>query len=145
MPTVTFGPGKLLYLQVTNIDDRKIVLSPHTTLGMWMKDEITPRSQGYVLYGSCRYEEWQSLAYESTTEEHFPTFLEWMDPLRDVAYELTIDSTSYDGSFQHYSIDEDRETDHHRSTEIDCEGPSDQYQESYQQHPTHRYREVSID
>ena len=64
VPTVRHGPGKLLYPQVTYIGDHKIVLPPHVTLGMWMKGERTPRSQGYVLYGSGRYKEWQNLAYE---------------------------------------------------------------------------------
>ena len=34
-----------------------------------MKGEITPQSQGYVLYGSCRYKEWQNLAYENAPDE----------------------------------------------------------------------------
>ena len=69
VPKVRYSPGKLLYLQVTNIGDRKIVLPPHTTLGMWMKGDATPQSRGYVLYGSGRYKEWQTLAYENTTDE----------------------------------------------------------------------------
>ena len=55
--TVRYGHGKLLYLQVTNIGDHKIVLPPRTTLGMWMKGKTTEQSQGYVLYGSGRYKE----------------------------------------------------------------------------------------
>ena len=71
MPTVRYGPGKLLYMQVTNIGDQKIVLPPHTTLGMWMKGETAPRAQGYMLYGSGRYKECQTLAYENTTDEQW--------------------------------------------------------------------------
>lgn len=68
VPTVTNGPGRITYLQLTNLCDREVILRWGTPLGMWMMPDAIPRSQGYVSVGSRKYREWQTLAFEATTD-----------------------------------------------------------------------------
>uniref|UniRef100_A0AAV1VD68 RNA-directed DNA polymerase n=1 Tax=Peronospora matthiolae TaxID=2874970 RepID=A0AAV1VD68_9STRA len=68
VPTVISGWGKTKYLQMTNIGDREIILPTHTILGMWVEGDMVPRTQGLVTVGSGKYKEWQTLAYEATTD-----------------------------------------------------------------------------
>ena len=74
IPTVTTGPGRIKYLQLTNLVDQEVILNHDTPLGWWMAADMIPRSPGYVSVGSRRYNEWQTLAYEATTDrkEEFP-------------------------------------------------------------------------
>uniref|UniRef100_A0AAV1TTL7 Reverse transcriptase domain-containing protein n=1 Tax=Peronospora matthiolae TaxID=2874970 RepID=A0AAV1TTL7_9STRA len=53
---------------MTNIGDREIILPTHTILGMWVEGDMVPRTQGLVTVGSGKYKEWQTLAYEATTD-----------------------------------------------------------------------------
>ncbi|POM68183.1 Hypothetical protein PHPALM_15687, partial [Phytophthora palmivora] len=50
VPTITIGPGKKRYLQVTNVSDRVLTLHEGSRVAM-------------------RYAEWQNLAYQATTDE----------------------------------------------------------------------------
>ncbi|EGZ25058.1 hypothetical protein PHYSODRAFT_478106 [Phytophthora sojae] len=68
VPTVTGGPDKIRYLQLTNVSDRELVLHQGTRLAMWLAGDRVPRSPGYVSVGSRRYAEWQNLAYQATTD-----------------------------------------------------------------------------
>ena len=68
VPTVTNGPCKINYLQLTNICDREMLLRWGTTLELWMVADTIPRSQGYVSVESRRYNEWQNLAFKATTD-----------------------------------------------------------------------------
>ena len=52
----------------TDIRDREIILPTHAILGFWVEGDIIPRTQGFVSVGSRRYKEWQTLAYEATTD-----------------------------------------------------------------------------
>ena len=74
VPTVVTGPGKIKYLQLTNLSDRDLVLRHGAPLGLWMAADMIPRSPGYVSVGSRRYNEWQTLAFEATVdrEEELP-------------------------------------------------------------------------
>ena len=54
IPTVTTGPGRIKYLQLTNIVDQEVILYHETPLGWWMAADMIPRSPGYVLVGSRR-------------------------------------------------------------------------------------------
>ena len=68
VPTVTSGPVQIKYLQLTNLRDREIILKHGDSLALWMTSDMIPRSPGYVSIGSRRYTEWQTLAFEATTE-----------------------------------------------------------------------------
>ena len=68
VPTVISGLSKTKYLQMTNIGDRDIILPTHTILGLWTEGDMVPRTQGFVTVESGKYKEWQTLAYEATTD-----------------------------------------------------------------------------
>ncbi|KAG6612047.1 Eukaryotic/viral aspartic protease, active site [Phytophthora cinnamomi] len=68
VPTVTKGPGKTQYLQITNVGEKKKVLCRDERIGMWLAGDRIPRLQGFVTVGSRRYLEWQNLALQATTE-----------------------------------------------------------------------------
>ncbi|KAG6590560.1 reverse transcriptase [Phytophthora cinnamomi] len=68
VPTVTKGPGKTQYLQITNVGEKKLVLCRDERIGMWLAGDRIPRLQGFVTVGSRRYLEWQNLALQATTE-----------------------------------------------------------------------------
>ncbi|POM62666.1 reverse transcriptase [Phytophthora palmivora] len=69
VPTITVGPGKTRYLQVTNVSDRALTLHEGSRVAMWLSGDRIPRIPGYVSVGSRRYAEWQNLAYQATTDE----------------------------------------------------------------------------
>ena len=64
-PTVTAGPGKIMFLQLPNVATHDLVLKFGAPLALWMTENMIPRSPGYVSVGSRRYNEWQMLAYEA--------------------------------------------------------------------------------
>ena len=68
VPTVTTGPGQIKYLQLTNLSGRDVILNHGAPSGWWMAADMIPRSPGYVSVGSRRYKEWQTLAFEATTD-----------------------------------------------------------------------------
>ncbi|EGZ04455.1 hypothetical protein PHYSODRAFT_343257 [Phytophthora sojae] len=68
VPTVIKGPGKVRYLQITNIGEKELVLRQSLQVGMWLAGDRVPRIQGYVSIGSRRYMEWQNLALQATTD-----------------------------------------------------------------------------
>ena len=68
VPIVTNGPGRINYLQPTNLCGRDVILRWGTPLGFWMVADMIPRSQGFVSVESRRYNEWQALAFEATTD-----------------------------------------------------------------------------
>ena len=53
---------------MTNIGDRAIILPTHAILSLWTERDMVPRTQGFVTVGSGKYKEWQTLAYEATTD-----------------------------------------------------------------------------
>ncbi|CAI5729967.1 unnamed protein product [Peronospora destructor] len=83
VPTVTSGPGRKKYLQLTNISDRDVSLPQGVQLGMWMPADMVPRTPGYVSVGSRRYNEWQTLAYEVTVDRREEPPEEITGPLVD--------------------------------------------------------------
>ena len=83
VPTVTTGLGQIKYLILTNIVDQPVVLDCDTPLGWWMIMDMIPRSQGYVSVGSRRYNEWQTLAFEATTELSQENPVKYLGPLVD--------------------------------------------------------------
>ncbi|KAG2995134.1 hypothetical protein PC118_g3122 [Phytophthora cactorum] len=58
---VVKGPGKRLYLKITNVSDRTMCPPAHAQLGMWLTGDRVPKRQGLVTVGSHRYAEWQNL------------------------------------------------------------------------------------
>ena len=68
VPTVINGPGRINYLQLTNICDREVILRWVTPIGLCMVADTIPQSQGYVSVGSRRYNEWQTLAFKATAD-----------------------------------------------------------------------------
>ena len=68
VPTVTNGPGKIKFLQLTNIGDSDLNVNYVAPLALWMTEDMIPRSQRYVSVGSRRYKEWQTLAFDATTD-----------------------------------------------------------------------------
>ncbi|EGZ16784.1 hypothetical protein PHYSODRAFT_330843 [Phytophthora sojae] len=69
VPTVVRGPGRIRYLQVTNISDKDLVLHRNERIAMWLAGDRIPRIPGYVSIGSRRYMEWQNLAFQATTDD----------------------------------------------------------------------------
>ena len=100
---------------------------------------MVPRSRGYVLFRSRRYNEWQSVAYEATTDLQYYTLAEWTDPLKDLVYEVTIDQISHDGSFLD-STDQNHEVDRQYPTEQDREDDQSSHDGFYQR-SIDQYRE----
>ncbi|KAE8996023.1 hypothetical protein PF011_g16076 [Phytophthora fragariae] len=68
VPTVSRGSGKTLYLTITNIGEKKLILQGDKRIGMWLAGDRVPRLQGFVTAGSRRYFEWQNLALQATTD-----------------------------------------------------------------------------
>ena len=83
VPTVVTGPGKIKYLQLTNLSDRDLVLRHGAPLGLWMAADMIPRSPGYVSVGSRRYNEWQTLAFEATVDREEELPKPYVGPLVD--------------------------------------------------------------
>ncbi|POM65515.1 Hypothetical protein PHPALM_18754 [Phytophthora palmivora] len=48
VPTITIGPGKTRYLQVTNVSDRALTLHEGSRVAMWLSGDRIPRIPGYV-------------------------------------------------------------------------------------------------
>ncbi|KAE9293119.1 hypothetical protein PR003_g24588, partial [Phytophthora rubi] len=67
VPTVSRGPGQMLYLTITNIGDKKLILQGDERIAMWLAGDRMPRLQGFVTVGSRRYLERQNLALQATT------------------------------------------------------------------------------
>ena len=68
---------------MTNIGDREIKLPNHAILGLWVEGDMIPRPQGFVTVGSGKYKEWQTLAYEATTDRVNKLSEEQIGPLVD--------------------------------------------------------------
>ncbi|KAE9191732.1 hypothetical protein PF004_g21520 [Phytophthora fragariae] len=68
VPTVSRGPGKRLYLTITNIGERKLILQGDERIAMWLAGDRVPRLQDFVTAGPRRYLEWQNLALQATTD-----------------------------------------------------------------------------
>ena len=83
IPTVTNGPGRIKFLQLTNVSDRDLILNSGAPLALWMTEGMIPRSKGYVSVGSRRYMEWQTLAFEATTDREEEEAEAYMGPLVD--------------------------------------------------------------
>ncbi|KAE8891462.1 hypothetical protein PF003_g24556 [Phytophthora fragariae] len=66
--TVSRGPGKALYLTITNVGEKKLILQGDERIAMWLAGDRVPRLQGFVTAGSRRYLEWQNLALQATTD-----------------------------------------------------------------------------
>ncbi|POM67621.1 Hypothetical protein PHPALM_16346 [Phytophthora palmivora] len=48
VPTITVGPGRTHYLQVTNISDHALTLHEGSRVAMWLSGDRVPRIPGYV-------------------------------------------------------------------------------------------------
>ncbi|POM79809.1 Hypothetical protein PHPALM_2437 [Phytophthora palmivora] len=48
VPTITVGPGKTRYLQVTNVSDRALTLHEGSRVAMWLSGDRIPRIPGYI-------------------------------------------------------------------------------------------------
>ncbi|POM58071.1 LOW QUALITY PROTEIN: Reverse transcriptase [Phytophthora palmivora] len=86
VPTVVKGLGKRLYLQITNISDKTIILQEDVRVGIWLEGDHIPRMPGFVSIGSRRYMEWQNLALEATVErgsEQADFLMESTEPMVD--------------------------------------------------------------
>ncbi|KAE9282802.1 hypothetical protein PR003_g27307, partial [Phytophthora rubi] len=68
VPTLIKGPGRLRYLHITNLSDRTLILQRDVQIGLQLSGYHVPRQPGYVSVGSRRYAEWQTLAWEATTD-----------------------------------------------------------------------------
>ena len=83
VPTVTTGPGRIKYIVLTNVCDKEVILNRGVQVGWWMANDMVPRSPGYVSVGSRRYNEWQTLAFEATTDQAEEVAEEYTGPLVD--------------------------------------------------------------
>ncbi|POM70504.1 LOW QUALITY PROTEIN: Hypothetical protein PHPALM_13041, partial [Phytophthora palmivora] len=68
VPTLIKGLGRRSYLRITNLSDQPLTLFDDTWIGIWLSGDHIPRQAGFVSIGSRRYKEWQSLAFEATTD-----------------------------------------------------------------------------
>lgn len=69
VPTVVLTKqGASRWLRITNTSDRILTLSGLDILGMWISQDSVPRKPGYVSVGSNRYNQWQNLAYQCSTD-----------------------------------------------------------------------------
>ncbi|KAE9293724.1 hypothetical protein PR003_g24436 [Phytophthora rubi] len=68
VPTIVKCPGKLRYLHVTNLGDEALILQRDMKIGLWLAGDRVPRQPGFVSVGPRRYAEWQTLAWEATTD-----------------------------------------------------------------------------
>ena len=66
---MTYGPGRIIYLQPTTLGDHEVILRWRTPLGLWMvAADMIPRLQGYVSVGLRLYNECQTLVLEAKTD-----------------------------------------------------------------------------
>ena len=63
--------------------DKVVTLDRGPTLGWIMAADMVPRYPGYVSVGSRRYNEWQTLAFEDTTEREEEVPSAYAGPLVD--------------------------------------------------------------
>ncbi|KAE8960712.1 hypothetical protein PR001_g30291, partial [Phytophthora rubi] len=68
VPTLMKGPGRLRYIHITNLSNRKLILQRDVQVGLQLSEDRVPRQPGFVSVGSRRYAEWQTLAWEATTD-----------------------------------------------------------------------------
>ncbi|GMF51959.1 unnamed protein product [Phytophthora fragariaefolia] len=68
VPSVVAGLGKTRYLKITNISYQKLVLQADTRIDMWLEGGRTSNAR-ICAGGSRRYEEWQNLAFQVTTDQ----------------------------------------------------------------------------
>uniref|UniRef100_A0AAV1V617 Uncharacterized protein n=1 Tax=Peronospora matthiolae TaxID=2874970 RepID=A0AAV1V617_9STRA len=75
VPTFTTVIGRNKYYQLINLGDKKTTFGHGPALGWIMAADMVPRYPGYVSFGPRWYNEWQTLAFEATTEreEEVPT------------------------------------------------------------------------
>ena len=83
VPTVTNGPGKIKFLQLTNTGDRDLNVNYGPPLALWMTEDMIPRSQRYVSVGLRRYKEWQTLVFKATTDREEEEMEAYAVPLVD--------------------------------------------------------------
>ncbi|POM78838.1 Hypothetical protein PHPALM_3584 [Phytophthora palmivora] len=68
VPTLVKGLGRRRYLRITNVSNQPLTLFNDTSIGIWLSGDHIPRQAGFVSIGSRRYNEWQNLAFETTTD-----------------------------------------------------------------------------
>ncbi|POM77052.1 Hypothetical protein PHPALM_5625 [Phytophthora palmivora] len=68
VPTLIQGLGRRSYLRISNLSNQPLTLFDDTWIGIWLSGDQIPRQAGFVSIGSHRYNEWQSLAFEATTD-----------------------------------------------------------------------------
>ena len=61
----------------------KVIVHPGAPLGWWMAVDMIIRTTGYVSVGSRRYNEWQTLTYEATTDREEEQPVEVTGPVVD--------------------------------------------------------------
>ncbi|OWZ06333.1 hypothetical protein PHMEG_00021425 [Phytophthora megakarya] len=70
VPTVTEGPGRIRYLEISNIGEEILRLDHCLDVGVILDQDKVPRSPGFMSVGFYRYREWQNLALESTNPQY---------------------------------------------------------------------------
>lgn len=65
VPTVVYTKtGEPKYIRITNISDVAQAIKRHEPVGQLVHEDHVPLKLGYVRTNSCRYQEWQTLAFE---------------------------------------------------------------------------------
>ena len=75
--------GRIKYLHLKNFSDTEVTIDRGPTLGWIMAADMVPRYPGYVSVGSRRYNAWQTLAFEATTERKEEVLPANAEPLVD--------------------------------------------------------------
>ncbi|POM72680.1 LOW QUALITY PROTEIN: Reverse transcriptase [Phytophthora palmivora] len=90
VPTLVKGLGRRRYLRITNLSGQPLTLFDDTWIEIWLSGDHIPRHTGFISIGSRRYNEWQNLAYEATTDRQED------EGVDDVTSEPMVERPQYD-------------------------------------------------
>ena len=77
VPTVVrTKTGTPRYIRVNNLSDQLQLVYPHQAVAYWVEKDHIPTQLGYVREQSCKYKEWQVLAFEGVHSMEFEERLE---------------------------------------------------------------------
>ncbi len=77
VPTVVrTKTGTPRYIRVTNLSDQLQLVYHHQAVAYWVEKDHIPTQLGYVREQSCKYKEWQVLAFEGVHSKEFEERLE---------------------------------------------------------------------
>ncbi|OWZ15795.1 hypothetical protein PHMEG_00010499 [Phytophthora megakarya] len=64
VPMVANGPGKIIYMRITNVGEKVLILHQDLRIGIWLTGDHVPRLPGFISVEPRHYMEWHNLALE---------------------------------------------------------------------------------